>query len=116
MKKLIGILSFFLFLNCVQKTYDRKVVYTLEIKGKDNIKSVGIRGNDKPLNWEQDFPMEAIKPNKLYQTTVTYKTGYKFTEVKFVVDNKFELKESPNRRIEFKNNGTTYYKATFNVE
>jgi len=107
---ILGILSS----SCVQKSYTRSVVYTLDVSGIKDIKSVGIRGNDKPLNWESDYAMQLNKKDSVYSATVTYKTGYKFTEVKFTINGAFELQNNPNRRIVFKDSTTTYYKAIFN--
>lgn len=109
-----GLLISAVFTACVQKTYDKTVVYTLKTEALKNIQTVGIRGNDKPINWDNDLPLTAIKPDSLYRTTVTYKTGYKFTEVKFVVDGEFELQNAPNRKVVFKDTDTTYYEITFN--
>lgn len=103
-----------LFLSCVQKTYNKTVIYTLKIIGMKDIKSVGIRGNDKPLNWDKDYESKVIKKDSLYRAVVTYKTGYKFTEAKFTVNGEFELQNNPNRRIEFSNSDTTFYEATYN--
>lgn len=98
---------------CVQKTYDKTVVYTLKTEGTAGITAVGIRGNDQPLSWETDYPLEVIRQDTLYRATVTYKTGYNFTEVKFTVNGEFELQNSPNRRIDLSSADTTYYEATF---
>lgn len=114
MKYFISLILVTILWSCVQKTYEKTVVYTLEINGKKNIKTVGIRGNDKPLNWDNDYQLKTIKQDSLYQAIITYKTGYKFTEAKFVVDGEFELQNEPNRRIQFTDTDNTYYKATYN--
>jgi hypothetical protein len=102
------------YTGCVQKAFDKTVVYTLTIEGYDNIESVGIRGSEKPLSWDSDYSLTILKPDSLYQATVTYKTGYKYTEAKFVLNGEFELQDKPNRRIEFSTSDTTFYEATFN--
>lgn len=103
-----------LMTSCVQKTYKRTVVYTLDVSKIKNIKKVGIRGNDKPLSWDKDTEMKAIKKDSLYQTTITSYTGYKFTEVKFVVNEQFELENKENRRVIFDTKkDTTYVFVTF---
>lgn len=102
--------------SCVQKVYERKVTFLLHTEQLKNIGKVGLRGNEKPLSWRSDLEMKAIKKDSLYSATVTFLTGYKFTEVKFVVNNEFELQEKDNRRIIFNENGETIYEATFNKE
>jgi len=70
-----------LITGCVQKTYQKTVVFELDVSQVKNIETVG--------------------------------TGYKFTEVKFTVNDEFELKGKDNRRINFSEKDTTYYKAFF---
>ena len=50
----------------------------------------------------------------MFQITITGETGYKFTEVKFVVNDTFEFKDKENRRVIFSEKDTTFYKAKFN--
>lgn len=104
----------FILTGCVQKAYKQTVIYTLKVPAQEEIKFVGIRGNDQPLSWEQDTELKKINNSDLYQVKITFLTGYKFTEVKFTVNGEYELQNMPNRRIEFKNSGITYYNAVFN--
>lgn len=115
MKKILFlIMSCLLFLGCVQKSYQQTVIYTLRINNIKDIKTVGIRGNDKPLSWDYDTSLETVKKDSLYQLKVTYNTGYKFTEVKFTVNGEYELQNQPNRRVEFYASKFTHYNAVFN--
>lgn len=98
---------------CVQKTHIKTVVYTLHIPGTRPPATVGIRGNDKPLNWESNQKMNLNQSDSTYRAVVTYQTGYLFTEVKFTVEGAFELAEQPNRRVVFAATDTTFYEATF---
>lgn len=99
--------------SCVQKSYEQTVVVLLDVSALKDVKFVGVRGNDKPFSWDNDAEMQMIKKDSLYKTTVTIKTGYLFTEIKFTVNGDFELKEKENRRIYFDKSITTTYKATF---
>ncbi len=99
---------------CVQKTYKKTVVYRLHLPGTKKAMTLGIRGSDKPLNWESDTNMSLHLPDSTYRAVVTYQTGYKFTEVKFTAGGVFELPEQPNRRVVFAVGDTTYYEGTFN--
>ncbi len=99
--------------SCVQKTYKKTVVFELDVSQLKNIESVGIRGEDKPFNWDTNTPLTAIKKDTTYTVIATFVTGYKFTEVKFTVNDEFELKGKDNRRINFSEKDTTYYKAVF---
>ena len=100
--------------SCVQKTYKKTVVFTLDVSEIKNVKKVGIRGNNKPLSWDYDTKMKEIKKDSLYQITITGETGYKFTEVKFVVNDTFEFQNEENRRVLFSEKDTTFYNAKFN--
>lgn len=117
MKTIIAItaslLSLFLT-SCVQKSYKKTVVFALDVSEIKNIKKVGIRGNDKPLSWDYDTEMKEIKKDSLFQITITEETGYKFAEVKFVVNDTFEFQNEENRRVVFSEKDTTFYKAKFN--
>jgi hypothetical protein len=97
--------------SCVQKTYKKTVVFTVDVSEIKTIKKVGIRGNDKPLSWDYDTEMKAIKKDSLYQIALTIETGYKFTEVKFSLNDNLESNDGENRRVVFSENDTTYYKA-----
>lgn len=118
MKKYCVLLSMLVLCaaGCVQKAYKKTVVFKLNTANQKNIQSVGIRGGEKPLNWQQDMDMKALKKDTLYTANVNFLTGYNFTEVKFAINGSFELKEKDNRKIVFSNADTTYYNAVFDVE
>jgi putative oxidoreductase len=99
---------------CVQPTHTKTVVFTLHTEQVKNIRQVALRGDDKPLNWQNDMIMKQVQGDSVYQATITFKTGYLFTEVKFLINGEFELKEKGNRRINFSAGDTTYYTAIFN--
>ena len=100
---------------CVQKAYKKTVVFLLDVKDVKNIKKVGIRGNEKPLSWDADLEMAPVIKDTLYKATVTFLTGYKFTEMKFAVNGDFELKDKDNRRVRFADTDTTVYEAKFEI-
>ncbi len=102
--------------NCVQKSYTKTVVVTLKVCNLKDIKSAGIRGQGKPLSWDNDFEMKPLVKDSLYTATITAVTGYKFAEIKFTVNGDFELKDKPNRRVIFSNKDTTYYNAVFDAD
>lgn len=94
---LVSLLLFWLA-GCVQKSYT---------------KTVGIRGQGKPLSWDNDFELKPVVKDSLYTATITAVTGYKFAKIKFTVNGDFELKEQPNRRVVFSDKDTTYYNVIF---
>lgn len=113
--KWIWLLLLFFGSACVQKTYRKTVVFTLNTENCKDIKTVGLRGVGAPLSWDSDTLLSPIKKDSLYRIIVSATTGYKFVEVKFTVNGEFELKEKPNRRVEFAEGDTTYYEAVFDA-
>jgi hypothetical protein len=113
---IIALLLSLILTSCVQKTYQRIVVFTLDASEIKNIKTVGIKGNDKPLSWSKSSEMRAIKKDSLYQLTITFETGYTFTEIKFMVNDSLEFENKDNRRVNFSTTDTTFYKAKFNYK
>ena len=107
------LLSLFLT-GCVQKTYQKTVVFTLDASEIKNIKNVGIKGKDKPLSWNNSSEMMIIKKDSLYELTTTFETGYTFTEIKFIVNDNLEFENQDNRRVNFSSSDTTFYRAKFN--
>lgn len=101
--------------SCVQKTHLRTVVFTLDVSGIPNIKTVGIRGWDSPLSWNKDFPMKEVVKDSLYEVTISGKTGRLYTEMKFSINGQLEEKISGNRQIYFQRKDTTFYKAKFDI-
>ena len=100
--------------SCVQKSYDQEVQLIVDVSGIPNIKTVGVRGENRPLSWDEDFEMKPIVKDSIYTATLKSKTGLLFTEIKFVVNGEFELKDKPNRRVIFDKSQKTIYKAKFN--
>lgn len=101
--------------SCVQKTQFRTVVFTLDVSGIPNIKTVGIRGWDSPLSWDKDYPMMEIVKDSLYQVTISGRTGRLYIEMKFSINGELEEKISSNRQIYFSDKETTYYEAKYDV-
>lgn len=102
--------------SCVQKSYDRTIRFRLHSNGIKDVSSAGVRGNDKPLNWEVDFPLRFDPTDSTYVGEVTMNTGYLFTEFKFTLNGEFELREKQNRKLIFKDQDTVIYNAYFNAE
>lgn len=109
------IVSLVLLAGCVQPAYDKTVTYELDVSGVRAIRTVGVRGDDKPLSWNTDVALTPVVPDSLYRATVTYHTGSLKSEVKFTVNGEFELQDGANRRVPLATGDTTVYRARFNV-
>ena len=117
MKKLIMLLAVVILglTGCVQKSYSRKVTLLLDVTGNKDIKTVGIRGENKPFSWNEDAEMEVVKKDSFYKKTFEINTGKLCTEIKFTINGEFELQDQQNRKVYFDKNGETIYKAKFNI-
>lgn len=112
--EIIALLLALLVTSCVQKSHKKTIVFTLDTSELKNSNKVGIKGNDKPLSWDYDTKMKEIKKDSLYEITITFETGYTFTEVKFIVNDSLEFKNEDNRRVDFSKTDTTFYITKFN--
>ncbi len=101
--------------SCVQKSSEKTVTFIVDVSKVKDIQKVGLRGKEKPLGWRKDLEMTPLKKDSLYTAKVTFLTGYKFTEVKFVVNDEFELQDKDNRRVVYSEGDNTTYEAVFNV-
>ena len=111
---IISVFAIFGLTSCVQKSYIRKVTLLLDVSGNKGIKSVGIRGENKPFSWNEDVAMEVVKKDSLYRKTFVINTGRICTEIKFTINDEFELLKQNNRKIYFNKNGATVCKIKFN--
>ncbi len=68
------LLLVFFMTGCVQKTYRKTVVFELDVSQLKNIETVGIRGDDQPLSWDNSTPMTAIKKDTTYFKAIFDKT------------------------------------------
>ncbi|MFP9119004.1 hypothetical protein ACLI08_14530 [Flavobacterium sp. RNTU_13] len=94
--------------SCVQKTEKQTVVFEVAVPGTDGkATNVALRGTDFPLNWQEDKVMVYDSVKKVYRAVVTYNTGYKFTEYKYVVNGVFEMQDKPNRKVKFNDKNYT---------
>ena len=117
MKKIIIVFCIFgliCMIGCVQKTTNQTVTFEVDVSGISDIKTVGIRIDNEAIGWEKDLEMKAVIKDSLYTITLTGKTGYLFTEIKYNINGKSELEDLPNRKVIFDKSGITQYKATFN--
>jgi PBP1b-binding outer membrane lipoprotein LpoB len=111
---LTSLLFSMILTGCVQPSYNRTVLVTLDVAALKDIETVGIRGEGKPLSWENDYPMTEVVKDSLYRAIMTTKTGYLFAEYKCTVNGNFELQNQPNRRVNFDTKkDTTYVNLVF---
>jgi len=102
-------------MSCVQETYERKVQFSVDMKGIDAVEKVGLRGDFNPLSWKNDFELEQQDSSSIYTGEVVFDTPFDFVSVKFVQNGEiYELNGQDNRRVYFNKNGVTVYETVFN--
>lgn len=102
-----------LFTACVQPAYKRVVVVTLDVSALESVETAGIRGDDSPLSWYEDYPMQEVVKDSLYRAVIVAETGYLYGEFKCTVNGVSELENKDSRRVYFAESDTTYYEAVF---
>jgi hypothetical protein len=86
------------FASCVQPAFQQQLNFRVKVPAGH--KTVGVRGSDRPLNWQNDLALSPASGDTLWQGTTTIFTGYLFTEIKFTLDGDFEPGEG-NRVVTF---------------
>jgi len=119
MKKIIIlsiIMSFFTFQSCVQKVHIKEITFKVDMNHVSTVENVGIKGNFTNPSWEKIIPLTDENNDGIYEGTFREKTAATTIQFKFVNQNQYELKDQPNRTLqfEFKPEILTY-EATFNV-
>lgn len=120
MKKISSILigfALFACFSCVQETTKRTVTFNVDARNVSEVKSMSLRGQHYPLSWRKNYALSDDNNDSIFTTTITFDLPFDYTDVKFVLnDNTYELKDKPNRRINFENDTLLTYSATFDVE
>jgi hypothetical protein len=100
---------------CVQKAKNKIVIINLAIPNAKNIKTVGVRGEGSPLSWKKDILLKEVIKDSLYAITGNIITGNLSAQIKFTINDTFELQNKPNRILVFNTKSdTTIYNAVFN--
>lgn len=117
MKRFISIcVAVLLFASCVQETHTKKVTFSIDMNGVENVKNVGIRGDFLPNQWRETVPMTDENGDGIYEISFSEKTAIYGIEFKFVKNNsEFELEGQGNREIIFEYQPEIiHYSAKFN--
>ena len=116
MKKIIYILLFVITQSCVQQTHEKVITFQVDMSAIETIKNVGVRGNFTNPSWEQTIPLTDDNNDGIYEATFQKKTAVFAIEFKFVHQDTYELKDQPNRSIQFEYKPETItYSAVFDV-
>ena len=72
------------------------------MKDAQNFEAVGVRGDIKPLSWQETTPLSDDNNDSIYTTTLEFDTASNQLNFKFVINGQvFELDGSDNRVLPF---------------
>ena len=87
---------------CVQKTHVKKIYFTIDMRSAGSFEKVGVRGDIKPLSWQESILLTDEDMDSIYTTEVEVNTASNQLNFKFVIDeSEFELDGKDNRVLPF---------------
>ncbi len=102
--------------SCVQETHLKTVTFKVNMNGVSTTENVGIKGNFTNPSWKVLIPLTDENNDGIYEGTFSKKTATSSIQFKFVNENEYELKDQPNRTLQFEfKPQTLVYEATFDV-
>lgn len=116
LKYLILFFVCFTLTSCVQETHPKKVSFKVKAENPDSTESIGIRGNLKPLSWNNTLLLEGPDADGFFTSTINFDTANNQLSFKFVRnDSIFELDGLQNRSLHFEYKPEKLeYSAVFN--
>ncbi len=87
---------------CVQERHDKNILISVDMTGTSEFEKVGIRGDLKPLGWQESLLLEDHDKDSIYTAEVIINTASNQLNFKLVLDEDlFELEGKENRIIPF---------------
>ncbi len=99
MKYFVCFFFFLLLVSCKAQKYT--VTLKVDMSNVENVKSVGIKGNVKPLSEKKELLLTDNNADGIYETTITFKTSQKRLRFKFVKNGEEELIRGNDRTLWF---------------
>lgn len=87
-----------LSLNAQEKT----VLLKLDTQSLEQLKTVAVRGNSKPLSQSEDYPLRDNDGDGIYEAKINFDTSKRNVKFKFLVNGNSELEGSDERVIWFR--------------
>jgi len=115
-KHTIYIVLALLLTNCVQEKHKKTIHFKLDMRGVDNIKNVGVRGQFTSPSWEKTIYLNDTNNDSVFEGSITREAAQYGFQFKFVnQDSIYELKNQSNRTVllQYKPE-TLLYEAIFN--
>ena len=87
---------------CVQERHNKNILISVDMTGTSEFEKVGIRGDLKPLGWQESLLLEDYDKDSIYTAEVIINTASNQLNFKLVLDEDlFELEGKENRIIPF---------------
>lgn len=100
-KGIAQVLIIFVTFSC--NTQERSITLKVNTQNLQNVNSVTVRGNIKPLSQSEGYKLTDADQDGIYETTLSFNTNKLNVKFKFFVNEKSELQGSDPRVIWFKN-------------
>ncbi|CAL2090686.1 hypothetical protein [Tenacibaculum sp. 190524A05c] len=102
MKKLAILIIAIITTSCVQEQHLKTVQVKIDMRGVEDVKSIGVKGNFTNPRWKVEVPLTDEDKDGIYETSLSQKTAVSGIEFKFVKNGEiYELKGKPNRVLRF---------------
>ncbi len=102
MKKLAILIIAIITTSCVQEQHLKTVQVKIDMRGVEDVKSIGVKGNFTNPRWKVEVPLTDEDKDGIYETSFSQKTAVSGIEFKFVKNGEiYELKGKPNRVLRF---------------
>lgn len=83
------------------------VTLKVDVNNLENVNTVSIRGNVKPLIQDKDYNLTDTNKDGIYEATFKFNTNKKNVSFKFLVNGEMELEGADERKLWFKNTPLT---------
>ena len=106
----------FVLQSCVQDTHLKKLTIRVDMNQEEQVQTVALRGNLKPLSWQQNTAMTDSDGDGVYEVQIQLTTASDYLQFKFVKnEDEFELDGQDNRSLKFEYKPETLiYEGIFN--
>ncbi|MEL6918261.1 MAG: S41 family peptidase, partial [Bacteroidota bacterium] len=81
---------------------DYKITFKVNMMSEQRPKTVGLKGNIAPLDWNKEYPMTDIDGDGIYETTITFNTAKRNLRYTYTADGHEELQGADKRITWFK--------------
>ncbi|WP_075343545.1 CBM20 domain-containing protein [Tenacibaculum agarivorans] len=102
--------------SCVQKQHLKTVTLKVDVRGIEDVQTIGVKGNFTSPSWKVEMPLTDEDGDGIFEAELSQETAVHAIEFKFVKNNSiYELQGEPNRVLKFEYEPETiFYVTKFN--